>query len=155
MYHQISNNEGVLGLSMEKTKNEFESGMKGFHGDLNLSFSVPNDPELLPLLPLPYDSNMDHEVSNTVSDLGHLKDFHNDGRNLSLLANVSEAEKREPPLVTDTANGSNFGFGQPDLALGLTFSGGSGLGSSSMTHTCINDDTNFNMFPPTKQMRTS
>nr|XP_023892071.1 TMV resistance protein N-like [Quercus suber] len=126
--HQSSNNEGVLGLSMEKTKNEFESGMKGFHGDLNLSLSVPNDPELLPLLPLPYDSNMDYEVSNAVSDLGHLKDFHNDGRNLSLLANVSEAEKREPPLVTDTAN---------------------------VTHTSINDDTNFNMFPPTKQMRTS
>ena len=26
---------------MEKTKNEFESGLKGFHGDLNLSLSVP------------------------------------------------------------------------------------------------------------------
>ena len=81
------------GFQWKKTKNEFESGLKGFHGDLNLSLSVPNDPELLPLIPLPYDSNMDHEVSNTVSDLGHL----------SLLANVSEAEKREPPLVPDTA----------------------------------------------------
>ena len=50
---------------MEKTKNEFESGLKGFHGDLNRSLSVPNDPELLPLIPFPYDSNMDHEVSNT------------------------------------------------------------------------------------------
>ena len=51
---------------MEKTKNEFESGLKGFHGDLNLSLSVPNDPELLPLIPFPYDSNMDHEDSNTI-----------------------------------------------------------------------------------------
>ena len=80
---------------------------------------------------------MDHEVSNTVSDLGHL----------SLLANVSESEKR------DTANESNFGFDQPDLALGLSVM--FHLGSSSMTRTCINDDTNFNMFSPTKQMRTS
>ena len=74
---------------------------------------------------------------------------------LSLLANVSEAEKREPPLVPDTANESNFGFDQPDLALGLSVIGGFYLGSSLMTRTCINDDTNFNMFSPTKQMRTS
>ena len=60
---------------MEKTKNEFKSGLKGFRGDLNLSLSIPNDPELMPLIPLPYDSNMDHEVSNTVSDSGNLKDF--------------------------------------------------------------------------------
>ncbi|KAK7837196.1 hypothetical protein CFP56_021486 [Quercus suber] len=86
---------------MEKTKNEFESGLKGFH------------------------------------------------------ANVSEAEKREPPLVPDTANESNFGFDQPDLALGLSVIGGFYLGSSSMTRTCINDDTNFNMFSPTKKMGTS
>ena len=50
IYHEISNNEGVLGLSMEKTKDEFESGLKGFHGDLNLSLSVPNDSELLPAI---------------------------------------------------------------------------------------------------------
>ena len=47
---------------MEKTKNEFESGLKGFRGDLNLSLSVPNDPELLP-----------YEVSNTISDLKDVK----------------------------------------------------------------------------------
>ena len=41
---------------MEKTKNEFESG------ELNLSLSVPNDPELLP-----------YEVSNTISDLKDVK----------------------------------------------------------------------------------
>ena len=52
-------------------------------------------------------------------------------------------------------NGSNFGFDQPDLALGLSVIGGFYLGSSSMTRTCINDYTNFNMFSPTKQMRTS
>ena len=59
------------------------------------------------------------------------------------------------PLVPDTANESNFGFGQPGLALGLSAIGGIYLGSSSITRTCINDDTNFNMFSPTKQMRTS
>ena len=54
------------GFQWKKTKNEFESKLKGFHGDLNLSLSIPNDPELMPLIPLPYDSNMDHEVSNTI-----------------------------------------------------------------------------------------
>ena len=47
---------------MEKTKNEFKSGLKGFRGDLNLSLSIPNDPELLP-----------YEVSNTISDLKDVK----------------------------------------------------------------------------------
>ena len=42
--------------------NLFKSGLKGFRGDLNLSLSIPNDPELLP-----------YEVSNTISDLKDVK----------------------------------------------------------------------------------
>ena len=80
IYHEISNNEGVLGLSMEKTKDEFESGLKGFHGDLNLSLSVPNDSELLP-----------YEVSNTVSDL---KDV--------ILPEKNEVKKKEVKDQNDT-----------------------------------------------------
>ena len=65
---------------MEKTKNEFESGLKGFHGDLNLSLSVPNDSELLP-----------YEVSNTVSDL---KDV--------ILPEKNEVKKKEVKDQNDT-----------------------------------------------------
>ena len=36
---------------------------------------------------------------------------------------IHDAEERQPPLVPDTTNGSDFGLGQPDLALGSTFSG--------------------------------
>ena len=65
---------------MEKTKDEFESGLKGFHGDLNLSLSVPNDSELLP-----------YEVSNTVSDL---KDV--------ILPEKNEVKKKEVKDQNDT-----------------------------------------------------
>ena len=86
-------------------------GLKGFQGDLIMSLSIPIDPEVHPLIPLPYSSNMDNEAFKTVSDLGHWKDFHNDGYDLSLSLNDSDASDREPPQVPDTSNGSNFGLG--------------------------------------------
>nr|POF27454.1 hypothetical protein CFP56_08791 [Quercus suber] len=119
-------NEGdsVHAIAMETTNTiAFEYDLKGFHGDLNMSLSVPIDPEVHPLIPLPYPSNMDHEAFETVSDLGHLKDFRNDGYDLSLSLNDSGASEREPPQVPDTSNGSNFGLGQIDL-VGSTVSGG-------------------------------
>ena len=36
---------------------------------------------------------------------------------------IRDAVERQPPLVPDTTNGSDFGLGQPDLALGSTVSG--------------------------------
>ena len=38
---------------------------------------------------------------------------------------IHDAVKRQPPLVpeSDTTNGSDFGLGQPDLALGSTVTG--------------------------------
>ncbi|XP_050263108.1 TMV resistance protein N-like [Quercus robur] len=128
--------------------------LKGFHGYLNVSFSFPIDPEVHPLIPLPYSSNMDHEAFETVSDLGHLKDFRNDGYDLSLSLNDSDASEREPPQVPDTSNGSNFGLGQIDLA-GSTVSGGFDLGSSSVTHEFMNDDFDLYLSPPSKKKRTS
>ena len=71
---------------MEKTKDEFESGLKDFHGDLNLSLSVPNDSELLP-----------YEVSNTVSDL---KDV--------ILPEKNEVKKKEVKDQNDTEANAEF-----------------------------------------------
>ena len=36
---------------------------------------------------------------------------------------IRDAVERQPPLVPDTTNGSDFGLGQPDLALGSTVTG--------------------------------
>ena len=150
-------NDGDLGHAnaMETTNTSgFEYGLKGFHGDSNMSLSVPIDPEVHPLIPLPYSSNMDHEAFETISDLGHLKDFHNDGYDWSLSLNDSNASEREPPPELDTSNGSDFGLGQIDL-VGSTISGGIDLGSSSMTHEFVNDDSDLNLSPPSKKNRTS
>ncbi|KAK7835214.1 protein suppressor of npr1-1 [Quercus suber] len=142
-------------IAMETTNaTGFEYGLKGFQGDLNVSLSIPIDLKVHPLIPLPYSSNMDHEVFKTVSDLGHLKEFHNDGCNLSLSLNDSNASECEPPQVPDTSNGSDFRFGQLDL-VGSTVSGGFDLGSSSMTHEFVNDDFDLNLCPTSTKTRTS
>ncbi|XP_050240660.1 TMV resistance protein N-like isoform X2 [Quercus robur] len=148
----------------------FEPGLKGFLGDLNVYLSAPTNSELLALLPGP---NMDHEVSNTVNDLRLLKGIHNDGCDLSLSLNDSNERESEPPLFHDLTNGFDFGFAQPNLELGSGVSSGFHLGSSSMAHAsvnddsdfymgsssmahdCLNDDSDFNMVPPPKKARTS
>ena len=150
-------NEGdsVHAIAMETTNTTgFEYDSKRFHGVVNVTFSFPIDPEVHPLIPLPYSSNMDHEAFETVSDLGHLKDFRNDGYDLSLSLNDADASEREPPQVPDTSNGSNFGLGQIDL-VGSTVSGGFDLGSSSVTHEFVNADFDLYLSPPSKKKRTS
>ncbi|KAF3951503.1 hypothetical protein CMV_022853 [Castanea mollissima] len=141
----------------------FEPGLKGFLGDLNVSLPAPNNSELLSLLPGP---NMDHEVSNIVNDLRLLKGIHNDGCDLSLSLNDSNERESEPPLFPDLTNGFDFGFAQPNLEFGSSVSSGFHLdsssmahanvmGSSSMAHDCVNDDSDINMGPPPKKARTS
>ena len=150
-------NEGDSGhaIAMETTNTtRFEYGLEGFQGDLNMSLSIPIGPEVHPSIPLPYSSNMDHKAFETVSDLGHLKDFRNNGYDLSLSLNDSDASEREPPQVPDTSNGSNFGLDQIDL-VGSTVNGGFDLGSSSMTHEFVNDDFDLNLSPPSKKKGTS
>ena len=71
MDHSVSSKEGYLGHSMETTNAGFESGLEGFHGDLNLPLSVPNISELPAFIPL------------------------NDGSDLSSIENESEAGERE------------------------------------------------------------
>ena len=136
----------------------FEPGLKGFLGDLNASLWAPNNSELLALLPGP---NVDHEVTNIINDL----------RLLSL--NDSNERESEPPLFPDLTNGFDLGFALPNLELGSSVSGGFHLGSSSMAHAsvnddsdfymglssmahdCLNDDSDFNMGPSPKKARTS
>nr|XP_023916987.1 TMV resistance protein N-like [Quercus suber] len=148
----------------------FEPGLKGFLGNLNVSLSAPNNSELLALS---LGQNMDHEVSNTVNDLRLLKGIHNDGCDLSLSLNDSNERESEPTLFPDLTNGFDFGFAQPNLELGSGVSSGFHLGSSSMAHAsvnddsdfymgsssmardCVNDDSDFNMGPPPKKARTS
>ena len=150
MDHKVLHNEGDLGHAMETTNTGFESGLKGFNGDLNVSLSVPSDSEVHRLIPLPYGSNMDHQAFNTVRNLESLRGFHDDGYYLSLSLNDSDAGEREPHLVPNTTNGSYFSFGQPDLALGSTVSGGLHL-----AHDFVNEESDSNVCPPTKKMRTS
>ena len=57
-----------------------------------------------------------------------------------------DAGEREPYLVPDTTNGFYFSFGQPDLALGSTVSGGLHLDLSSMTLDFVNDDSDCNVW---------
>ncbi|XP_050260080.1 TMV resistance protein N-like [Quercus robur] len=66
-------NEGDSGhaIAMETTNTAgFEYGLKGFQGDSNMSLSIPMDPEVHPLIPLPYSSNMDHEDFETINLVG-------------------------------------------------------------------------------------
>ncbi|XP_075654344.1 TMV resistance protein N-like [Castanea sativa] len=158
------------GCGSSSVLNDTSYGLKGFLGDLNVSLSAPNNSELLALLPGP---NMDHEVSNIVNDLRLLNGIHNDGCDLSLSLNDSNERESEPPLFPDLTNGFDFGFAQPNLELGSGVSSGFHLGSSSMAHAsvnddsdfymgsssmahdCVNDDSDINMGPPPKKARTS
>ena len=56
----------LVAFNGKKQRTSLNLDWRAFHGDLNLSLSVPKVPELLPLIPFPYDSNMDHEDSNTI-----------------------------------------------------------------------------------------
>ncbi|KAF3960262.1 hypothetical protein CMV_015009 [Castanea mollissima] len=56
-----------------------------------------------------------------------------------------------------TSYGSDLRLGLPDLGIGSTFSDGFDLGYSSMAQNFVNDDdsSDFNLYPPSKKMRTS
>ncbi|KAL4598045.1 hypothetical protein ACB092_11G030600 [Castanea dentata] len=69
---------------------------------------------------------------------------------------ISLPSSMEPPNNM-TSYGSNLRLDLPDLGIGTTFSDGFDLGSSSMAQNFINDDdsSDFNLYPPSKKMRTS
>ncbi|KAL4642307.1 hypothetical protein ACB092_02G006500 [Castanea dentata] len=92
------------------------------------SSSVLNDTELSPfqpVFPTSYGSVMDCGAFNNEGDLGNSMEPTNTGF--------------EPGLT----NGFDFGLAQPNLDLGSCVSGGFHLGSSSMAHACVNDDSDL------------
>ena len=121
------------------------------------SSSMPNndnsDLGLLPLFPTSYASHSNSmETTNNEFD-STLKGFHGDGCDLSLLPHAYPmgSQDYQPPTVHISLPSSE-GLDLPALAFGSTVSEGFDLGSCSMPH---NDDSDFNLYPPSKKMRTS
>ena len=116
----------------------------------------------------PYGSDLDHGVFNTGGVSGLLIDpnfestFHDDVHDLDSSASrdgcpplvLNEIERHSlssDVLPVDTTNGSKLGLGRQDLGFSDSFD----LGSSSVGHAFDNNDSDFNLFPPSKKTRTS
>jgi hypothetical protein len=121
------------------------------------SSSMPNNDDsdlgLLPPFPTSYASHSNSmETTNNEFD-STLKGFHGDGCDLSLLPHAYPmgSQDYQPPTVHISLPSSE-GLDLPALAFGSTVSEGFDLGSCSMPH---NDDSDFNLYPLSKKMRTS
>uniref|UniRef100_A0A2N9HQA7 Uncharacterized protein n=1 Tax=Fagus sylvatica TaxID=28930 RepID=A0A2N9HQA7_FAGSY len=121
------------------------------------SSSMPNNDDsdlgLLPPFPTSYASHSNSmETTNNGFD-STLKGFHGDGYDLSLLPHAYPmgSQDYQPPTVHISLPSSE-GLDLPALAFGSTVSEGFDLGSCLMPH---NDDSDFNLYPPSKKMRTS
>jgi hypothetical protein len=133
------------GYSMRTLGYDISSGATNDDSDFNLG--------LLPLFPTSYASHSNSiETTNNEFD-STLKGFHGDGCDLSLLpqAYPMGSQDYQPPTVHISLPSSE-GLDLPALASGSTVSEGFDLGSGSMPH---NDDSDFNLYPPSKKMRTS
>ncbi|XP_075638587.1 disease resistance protein Roq1-like [Castanea sativa] len=74
-----------------------------------------------------------------------------DGCSPLVLDDIEHHSLPSDVLPVDTTNGSELGLGRQDLG----FSDGFDLGSSSVAHAFDNNDSDFNLFPPSKKTRTS
>ncbi|KAF3946142.1 hypothetical protein CMV_027557 [Castanea mollissima] len=140
-------------------------------------------PPLPAIFSTPYGSDFDHGVSNTGGVSGLLIDpnfessFHDDVHDLDSssiaypFARIGYLDSNASidgfsPLVlddiehhslpsdvrpVDTTNGSELSLGRQDLG----FSDGFDQGSSSVAHAFDNNNSDFNLFPPSKKARTS
>ncbi|KAF3954764.1 hypothetical protein CMV_019935 [Castanea mollissima] len=140
-------------------------------------------PPLPAIFSTPYGSDLDHGVSNTGGVSGLLIDpnfessFHDDVHDLDSssiaypFARIGYLDSNASidgfsPLVlddiehhslpsdvrpVDTTNGSELSLGRQDLG----FSDGFDQGSSSVAHAFDNNNSDFNLFPPSKKARTS
>ena len=110
------------------TSNEFNSPLKGFHVD-GLS------PNTFPMV-----RKYQPPQVLVLDDTSH----------------ISLPSSMELPNNT-TSYGSDLRLGLPDMGIGSTFGDGFDLGSSSMAWNFVNDDdsSDFNLYPPSKKMRTS
>jgi hypothetical protein len=147
------------GNSMGTLGYDISSGATNDDSDFNLgSSSMPNNDDsdlgfLHPFFATSYASHSNSiETTNNEFD-STLKGFHGDGCDLSLLPHAYPmgSQDYQPPTVHISLPSSE-GLDLPALAFGSTVSEGFDLGSSSMPHT---DDSDFNLYPPSKKMRTS
>jgi hypothetical protein len=140
--------DDTLGLEFDLTVSE------GF--DLGSSSMPKNDDSHLGLLPPFPTSYASHSNSMETTNNGFdstLKGFHGDGYDLSLLPHAYPmgSQDYQPPTVHISLPSSE-GLDLPALAFRSTVNEGFDLGSCSMPH---NDDSDFNLYPPSKKMRTS
>ena len=137
--HGVFNNVGVSGHLIEPN---FESTFLGDVLDLD-SPSFVN-----PFASIEYNDLHDLDSSSFVNPFASI------GYNSTLAPSVFEdttIHHSLPVLLVNTTNGSELGLGRQDLG----FSDGFDLGSSSMAHAFDNNDSDFNLFPPSKKTRTS
>ncbi|KAM3689151.1 hypothetical protein ACJW31_09G024400 [Castanea mollissima] len=130
--HGVLNSGGASGLLIEPNSGlagsylGFEGFESTFHGDVH-----------------DLDSSSFASIGYNDSDVG---------RTLApLVPEGTTIHHSLPVLPVNTTNGSELGLGRLDLG----FSDGFDLGSSSMAHAFDNNDSNFNLFPPSKKTRTS
>ncbi|KAL4605370.1 hypothetical protein ACB092_09G024100 [Castanea dentata] len=136
--HGVLNSGGVSGLLIEPN-----SGLAGSY----LGFEG-------------YESTFPGEVHNLDSSsiaypfarIGYLDSNASiDGCSPLALDDIEHHSLPSDVLPVDTTNGSELGLGRQDLG----FSDGFDLGSSSVAHAFDNNDSDFNLFPPSKKTRTS
>ncbi|KAF3964907.1 hypothetical protein CMV_010855 [Castanea mollissima] len=106
---------------------------------------------------LGYESTFPDEVHNLDSSsiaypfarIGYLDSNASiDGCSPLVLDDIEHQSLPSDMLPVDTTNGAELGLGRQDL-------GFSDLGSSSVAHAFDNNDSDFNLFPPSKKTRTS
>ncbi|KAL4605376.1 hypothetical protein ACB092_09G024300 [Castanea dentata] len=91
-------------------------------------------------------------IANPFARIGYLDSNASiDGCSPLVLDDIEHHSLPSDVLPVDTTNGSELGLGRQDLG----FSHGFDLGSSSVAHAFDNNDSDFNLFPPSKKTRTS
>ena len=129
------------------------------------SSSVFDDIEPQPLLPLSpsfCSSCMDQQVFNNEGVLGLSTETTNNGCDLSLSSKAYPIrglvldDSRHLPLPSNVGSSVDTTSG-PEIRFGSTINDGFELDSSSMAHTIVNDDSDsdINLYPPSKKMRTT
>uniref|UniRef100_A0A7N2M6N9 Disease resistance protein Roq1-like winged-helix domain-containing protein n=1 Tax=Quercus lobata TaxID=97700 RepID=A0A7N2M6N9_QUELO len=137
--HGVFNNGGVSGHLIEPN---FESTFPGDVLDLDSSSFVN------PFASIEYNDLHTSDSSSFVNPFASI------GYNSTLAPSVFEdttIHHSLPVLPVNTTNRSELGLGRQDLG----FSDGFDLGSSSVAHAFDNNDSDFNLFPPSKKTRTS
>nr|XP_023925098.1 uncharacterized protein LOC112036486 [Quercus suber] len=126
LHHGVFNTGGVSGLLMEPN---FEST---FHGDVH-----------------DLDSS---SIAYPFARIGYLDSNASiDGCSPLVLDDIEHHSLPSDVLPVDTTNGFELSLGRQDWG----FSDGFDQGSSSVAHAFDNNNSDFNLFPPSKKARTS